>query len=115
MITIYRSNQNQLEKLDQVAYGAWINVIDPTSDEIEELQKLGIPQDFITYPLDIDERSRTEREDDGTIFIILRIPILSGQKGRCAIHNRPSRHCSNKSVYHDNLPLAKRHHPEIYF
>ena len=80
MITIYRSNQNHLEKIDQVSYGSWINVTDPTSDEIEELQKLGIPQDFITYPLDIDERSRTEREDDGTIFIILRIPYFQGKK-----------------------------------
>ncbi|HHY87873.1 MAG TPA: magnesium transporter CorA family protein [Chloroflexi bacterium] len=80
MITIYRTIDNRLETLNEVVDGAWINVIDPTSDEIEQLSFLGIPQDFITYPLDLDERARTEREDDGTLLIIIRIPFYQGQK-----------------------------------
>lgn len=80
MITIYRTIDNRLETLNEVVDGAWINVIDPTSDEIEQLSFLGIPQDFITYPLDLDERARTEREDDGTLLIIIRIPFYQGRK-----------------------------------
>ena len=80
IITIYRTIDNRLETLNEVVDGAWINVIDPTSDEIEQLSFLGIPQDFITYPLDLDERARTEREDDGTLLIIIRIPFYQGQK-----------------------------------
>lgn len=38
---------------------------------------LGIPQDYITYPLDLDERARTERED-GELLIILRVPYYQG-------------------------------------
>lgn len=79
MITIHKSIENELVKIDQVEQSSWINVIDPTSDEIEQLQQMGIPQDFITYPLDIDERSRTEREDDGTLLIVLRIPYFQGK------------------------------------
>lgn len=80
MINILKSTENGFEKLDKVESGCWINVIDPTTDEIEYLAALGLPQDFITYPLDIDERSRTEREDDGTILILLRIPFFQGLK-----------------------------------
>jgi magnesium transporter len=39
---------------------------------------VGIPHDYLAYPLDLDERARTERED-GCLLIILRIPIFQGQ------------------------------------
>ncbi|MEA4908251.1 MAG: magnesium transporter CorA family protein [Chloroflexi bacterium] len=80
MITYLKSTENGLEQLETVTSGVWINVIDPTTDEIEELTHLGIPMDFITYPLDIDERPRTEREDDGTTLILIRIPYFQGTR-----------------------------------
>jgi magnesium transporter len=55
-----------------------LNVVDPSTEEISQIQNLGIFQDFITYPLDLDEQARTERED-GVIFILLRIPYNQGQ------------------------------------
>jgi magnesium transporter len=54
--------------------------VDPTPDEIERLSVEGIPMDFITYPLDLDERARTEREDDGKMLILIRIPYYQGPK-----------------------------------
>jgi len=45
--------------------------VDPTPDEIERLSVEGIPMDFITYPLDLDERARTKREDDGKMLILI--------------------------------------------
>ncbi len=80
MIEYIKSTALGLEHVKELTPGAWINVIDPTSDEIEQLCALGIPQDFITYPLDIDERPRTEREDDGTLLILIRIPYYQGPK-----------------------------------
>lgn len=80
MITIYKSTDAGLERIESVVNGCWVNVVDPTTDEIEKLINLGIPQDFITYPLDIDERSRTEREDDGTLLVLIRIPFYQGEK-----------------------------------
>lgn len=80
MITIYKTIENRLETVSEYLDGSWINIIDPTSDEIEQISHLGIPQDYLTYPLDLDERSRTEKEDDGTQLIILRIPYFQGPK-----------------------------------
>ncbi|GAP05927.1 Mg2+ and Co2+ transporter [Anaerolinea thermolimosa] len=80
MITIYKNTETGLEVIPEVVTGCWINVIDPASSEIDELLEMGIPRDFITYSLDLDERSRTEREDDGTLLILLRIPYFQGVK-----------------------------------
>ena len=78
MIAIVKSNQAGLESLAGPVTGCWLNVIDPTPDEIARLEALGIPLDFITYPLDIDERPRTERENN-KILILLRIPYFQGE------------------------------------
>jgi len=55
-------------------------LIDPTIDEIDSIKALGIPSDFLTYALDLDERPRTEKEDDGTTLIMLSVPIFQGEK-----------------------------------
>ncbi len=80
MITIYRTKENGLIQISDFEKGCWINLVDPTTDEIEKMVAQGIPQDFITYPLDMDERARTEREDDGTMLILIRIPYYMGPK-----------------------------------
>ncbi len=75
MLTFYKRSDNGIVPLPKQVSGCWIRCVDPTSEEIERLTKLGIPQDFVTYSLDVDERPRIEREDDGTRLIILRIPM----------------------------------------
>ncbi len=78
MITYHKSTEAGLIKIDDPVNGSWISVIDPTTEEIEQVAALGVPQDFITYPLDMDERPRTEKEDDGTQLIVLRVPFFQG-------------------------------------
>lgn len=74
MITILKSTEKGLETFTEFTGGSWINVIDPTPSEITQLsQALGISQDYITDPLDIDELARVEKEGDTTL-IILRVP-----------------------------------------
>lgn len=80
MHTIYKSTENGLTEVTELTPGCWVNMIDPTTDEIERVTTLGIPADFITYPLDMDERARIEREDDGKMLIILRIPYYEGPR-----------------------------------
>lgn len=80
MHTIYKSTENGLTEVAELTPGCWVNMIDPTTDEIERVTTLGIPADFITYPLDMDERARIEREDDGKMLIILRIPYFEGPR-----------------------------------
>ncbi len=80
MLEIFKTTDKGLEKLDAVVANCWINLVDPTTDEMERIKAEGVPHDFLTYPLDIDERSRTEREDDGTLLVVLRIPYQAGPK-----------------------------------
>jgi magnesium transporter len=79
MIAVYKQNDAGLAALIEPTSGCWINAINPTTEEITRLQSLGIPQDYITYPLDIDERSRFEKEN-GEMLIVLRIPVFQGRE-----------------------------------
>ncbi len=78
MITIYRNSEKGLLQMSEPTSGSWLNVINPSPEEIAQIQALGIPQDYITYPLDLDERSRTERENS-ELLIVLRIPYFQGK------------------------------------
>jgi magnesium transporter len=79
MINFYKNTENGLTALVEPVDNCWINVIDPTPEEQAQLVALGIPQDYILYPLDLDERARTEREN-GELLIILRIPLFEGKE-----------------------------------
>lgn len=74
MLTIYKTTENGLEKLETMTNGAWVNAVDPTPDEMEKLINWGMDMDYINYSLDQDEMARIERDEDYT-FILLRIPI----------------------------------------
>jgi magnesium transporter len=77
MITIYKSIDSRLATISEPAPGCWINATNPSSTEINHLCSLGIPADYLTYPLDVDERARTEREQ-GDLLIVLRVPDFQG-------------------------------------
>ena len=74
MLSIYKNTESGFESLDTIANGAWVNVVDPTPDEIEKLVNWGLEMDYVNYSLDQDEMPRLERDEDYT-FILLRIPI----------------------------------------
>jgi magnesium transporter len=78
MISIYKNSDSGLMALPEITNGTWINVTNPTPDEIACIQSLGVPQDYLLYPLDLDERARTEREN-GELLIVLRIPYFNGK------------------------------------
>lgn len=78
MITLYKNTENGLSVLQEPVDNCWVNVIDPSPDEQARLVSMGIPLDYIIYPLDMDERARTEREN-GELLIILRIPYFQGK------------------------------------
>jgi len=79
MITVLKSTELGLEKIENPVDGCWINLVNPGREEITSLcQTYNIPEDFVTYPLDVDESARTE-SDNGAILIGLRIPIFQGE------------------------------------
>jgi magnesium transporter len=44
------------------------------------ISSFGLPMDFITYPLDLDEQAHFEREEGDITFILVRIPIYQGKE-----------------------------------
>lgn len=78
MIRYYTKQQENLVELEGYESAHWVNITPPfNQEELEYLaQELDIPLDFLTDSLDIDERSRYEREDDVRL-IVLNTPILN--------------------------------------
>jgi len=88
MLNIYISNINgELEELEDIRNGCWINLVAPTEDEIKFVSnKLQIPIDFIRDALDDEERSRIEKEDHH-VLIIVDIPIISTDEVGATIYD----------------------------
>lgn len=80
MIKIFKTFGGYFE-IDELQPGCWINVTNPTQQEIESISAdFNLPDELITDVLDIDERPRIEFEDDWTL-IIFRIPVESENNG----------------------------------
>ncbi|MEZ0396463.1 MAG: magnesium transporter CorA family protein [Anaerolineales bacterium] len=77
MLAIYKNTEQGLQRFDDVINGCWINAVEPTPDEIAQLQAWGIETDLINYSLDQDEMAHMER-DENYVFILLRIPYFQG-------------------------------------
>lgn len=79
MITLYKTNDTNLETIHEIKHNGWINMVDPTEEEISRIsQALTIPRDFIQAALDIDERPRIDKEGNINL-ILLRIPYYQGR------------------------------------
>jgi magnesium transporter len=74
MIKIFKSFGGYDEILS-VEKGCWINVTQPTTEEILRLSdEFHLPQDIIQDILDSDERSRVEFDDTWSL-VIMRVPV----------------------------------------
>ncbi len=74
MIKIFKTFGGYIE-IPELQKGCWVNVINPTQQETEQLTKnFHLPGDVINDILDVDERPRIELEDSW-MLVILRIPI----------------------------------------
>ena len=77
MITIYLSDGGRMLEQDQICPGAWIHLCDPSEKEIGRVcAQLHIDPDLVRAPLDEEERSRIEQEDDGQTLIIVDTPTV---------------------------------------
>ena len=79
MLQIYKSVGETLTETGLLGEkGSWVNMVNPTREEtVEVAQKIGIPQDFLEYPLDEEETSRIEVEE-GCVLVIIRVPVIRG-------------------------------------
>ena len=84
MVKVYNSSleTNELKLVNEITKGCWINMINPTVEEIKKVCKATkIKEDFIKDSLDYEEKARIdEEEDDGTILFIVDVPIIEKEK-----------------------------------
>ena len=77
----YLSLEAGLSQLEQYTPKCWINIEFPDEDDLHFLtDELGVPSEFLADIADVDERPRTEKEDDWQLTI-LRIPLESNIQG----------------------------------
>lgn len=78
MLKSYITNEmGTLQETSEFVKGCWVNLISPTEEEIDYVaSQLQIPMDFLKDPLDEEERSRIEKEDNN-ILIIINMPLVT--------------------------------------
>ncbi len=75
MIRYYKTIDDKLEKLNSFENGCWINLVEPSQSEINEIvDLLNIDVESIKAALDEEERSRIDVEDNHTL-ILIDIPV----------------------------------------
>lgn len=97
MIQIYKSvgeNNPSLKVLDNLEPGCWINIIAPSDEELILIsKKTGVPLSFLKAPLDDEETSRIDIEDD-CLLVVVDIPFTEME---------------DNSLTYDTYPLAIIH------
>ena len=82
MFKVCKTDANQkLIKLkkNRLYAGSWINVINPSSEELEKIASwIRWDVDILKSSLDIDERSRIEHEDKN-FMVIINLPLLDDE------------------------------------
>ncbi len=71
MLTYYRSIGGKLTTLNHYTDGCWIDAQAPSSEELARVaRETGFDLDYLSYPLDPDERSRFERDENQLVIIM---------------------------------------------
>jgi magnesium transporter len=72
LIQYFKIVDHQTVAIDKPIEGSWVNILPPLkNEEFTELSNtLQIPIDFLKDSLDIDERSRYEKDDDVKLIVI---------------------------------------------
>ena len=79
MISYLKSTNGRIHAVNESEEGCWINVVNPTEDEVNLLVgEYEVEPEFIRAALDEEESSRIETED-GVTLIILDVPISEKQ------------------------------------
>ena len=80
MINIYNTNlqTQQLEEINKIQKGCWINLVSPSDNEIIQVcRELKISADYIKDSLDYEEKARIDTEEnDGTVLFVIDVPTI---------------------------------------
>lgn len=80
LLKIYNTDieTNKLEEIKEFKKGSWINLVNPSENEIKKVcENINIQEDFIRDALDYEEKARIDmEEDDNTILFIIDVPVI---------------------------------------
>lgn len=77
MIDIFKTIDKTLFTLEEIEDGAWINLVNPTSEEISLIEdELGVDKDFLRAALDEEESARIEIDNNDHVLILVDTPYV---------------------------------------
>lgn len=80
LLKIYNTDlkTNKIEEIKEFRKGAWINLVNPSENEIKKVcENINIQEDFIRDALDYEEKARIDQEDDdNTTLFVVDVPII---------------------------------------
>ena len=83
MVKVFKTIDGQLETLEKIENGAWINIIKPSKKEIDDIcEKFSLDINHVIAALDEEERARIEI-DDNCILILIDVPIDENNESNC--------------------------------
>ena len=100
MLSILKTTPQGLERIQEFESGAWVDLISPSQEELETVaEALAIPLPFLEGPLDREEKSRIDIEDElDLVHIIVDIPVIERSAGEQG---------------YDTIPLGILLHPDF--
>ena len=90
MICIYKTlNNDTLEKIDNIESGCWINIVEPSEQELLFIsKKTQVSLSLLNAALDEEETSRIDIEDTN-ILIIVDVPFTSVEENSLTYRTYP--------------------------
>lgn len=80
LLKIYNTDveTNKLEEIKEFKKGSWINLVNPSENEIKKVcESINIQEDFIRDALDYEEKARIDmEEDDNTTLFVIDVPVI---------------------------------------
>jgi len=87
MIEIYKTVDNKLTYLKKFEEGVWVNLTDPTDEEIKKVwNHYHIERSYLKDALDDEEISRIEVNDEEQTLLIIDVPAIE-KRGDMIIYN----------------------------
>jgi len=89
MLEIFKTVNDKLEELDHFEDGIWVNLINPTAEEVKKVSEgLNIELEYLHAPLDEEERSRIEY-DNGQTIILVDTPVIEKEENMNVYYTIP--------------------------
>ena len=113
MIRIFKTEDGTIHEKQEMQPGSWIALTNPTASEIIDVaDACRIDPDHLKAPLDEEERSRIEAEDEYTL-ILVDIPSIGAKRERLVCYDPYGDHYYQGCADH-GLPGGNAHFKRFY-